>query len=118
MTSEQQQRGLDAETRAVRHMQCADFEILVRNFRCRLGELDIVARRDDLLVVAEVRLRTRADFGSAADSIGLRKRQRIIRTTRYLMLGKPALRHLRIRFDTLLLDSQEGPIDWIEDAFC
>src|SRR5579862_1987189 len=75
MTSERQQRGLDAETRAARHMQRADFEILLRNFRCRLGELDIVARRDELLVVAEVRLRTSADFGGAADSVTLRKRQ-------------------------------------------
>ncbi len=117
MTSERQQRGLDAETRAARHMRRADFDILLRNFRCRLGELDIVARRDDLLVVAEVRLRTSADFGGAADSVTLRKRQRIIRTTRYLLVGKPALRRLQIRFDTLLLDAQDGPIDWIENAF-
>jgi putative endonuclease len=116
-TMDRQQRGIAAEERAARHMQQAGFEILVRNFRCRLGELDIVAQRHDLLVVAEVRLRTHADFGGAAGSVTARKRMRIVRTARYLLLGKPALRQLKIRFDALLLSTPEGPIDWIEDAF-
>ena len=98
-------------------MQQAGFEILLRNFRCRLGELDIVAQRDDLLVVAEVRLRTHPGFGGAAGSITARKRLRIVNCSRYLLLGRPALRYLRIRFDTLLLTTQAGPIEWIEDAF-
>ena len=117
MTSSRQHSGIDAEERAALHMRQAGFEILLRNFRCRLGELDIVAQRDDLLVVAEVRLRTRVDFGGAAASITARKRTRIVNCARYLLLGRPALRNLRIRFDALLLSARDGPIDWIEDAF-
>jgi len=117
VTIDRQQRGLAAEERATLQMQQAGFEILLRNFRCRLGELDIVARRGALLVVAEVRLRSRSDYGGAAASITARKRLRIVRAARYLLLRRPALNGLRIRFDTLLLSAQDGPIDWIEDAF-
>jgi putative endonuclease len=117
VTIDRQQRGLAAEERATQYLRQAGFDILLRNFRCRLGELDIVARRGALLVIAEVRLRTRSDFGGAADSITAGKRRRIVQATRYLLVRQPALRRLQIRFDTLLLDTQEGDIDWIDDAF-
>jgi putative endonuclease len=76
-----------------------------------------VARRDRLLVIAEVRLRTRAEFGGAPASITAAKRGRILRATRYLLLCRPALSELTIRFDALLLQAADGPIEWIEAAF-
>jgi putative endonuclease len=111
------QLGQAAEDRATQHLEQAGYRILLRNFRCRRGEIDIVAQRARLLVLAEVRLRTRADYGGAAASITHRKRQRIINTARYLLCREPTLRRLTVRFDTLLLNSVEGEIDWIEDAF-
>ena len=91
--------------------------ILARNFRCRAGELDIVARCDRLLIVAEVRLRTSQDFGGAAASITEPKRRRIVRATSYLLMRRPDLAQLTVRFDALLLDTVDGPIDWIQSAF-
>jgi putative endonuclease len=114
---DRQQLGLAAEERAALQLQQTGYQILLRNFRCRLGELDIVARRGELLIVVEVRLRSRQDFGGAGASITSAKRRRIIRATRYLLVRRPALSRLQIRFDTLLLNSQDGTIDWIEDAF-
>ena len=95
----------------------AGFRIVLRNFRCRAGELDIVARRSTLLVIAEVRLRTRSDYGGAGASITRRKRLRIVTTARYLLHRRPALASLTIRFDTLLFDGPDGALEWIEDAF-
>ena len=90
---------------------------MARNYRCRLGELDIVARRGALLVIAEVRLRSNRAFGGPAASVGAAKRARIVRATRYLLLRQPQLARLEVRFDTLLLTAIDGPIEWIEAAF-
>jgi putative endonuclease len=82
-----------------------------------MGELDIVARRAGLLVIAEVRLRSRPEFGGAAASIDPAKRACIVRAARHLLRCRPALARLAIRFDALLLAAADGPIEWIEGAF-
>jgi putative endonuclease len=114
---DRQQAGRAAEARAVQVLQQAGFTLVARNFRCRLGEIDIVARRAQLLVIAEVRLRSRQEFGGAAASINPGKRRRIVRAARYLLRTQPALARLAVRFDALLLSAADGPIEWIEAAF-
>jgi len=114
---ERQRLGSAAEERAARLLQLAGYDILVRNFRCRMGELDIVARRGTLLVIAEVRLRSSSRFGGAGASITAAKRARIVRAARFLLARQPRLAALVVRFDTLLLASWDGPIEWIEGAF-
>jgi putative endonuclease len=109
--------GAAAEARAAELLRAAGYLIVARNFRCRMGELDIVARRDRLLVIAEVRLRRSGRFGGAAASVGAAKRARIVRATRYLLMREPRLARLAVRFDTLLLADGDGPIEWIESAF-
>jgi putative endonuclease len=111
------QLGNAAEARAASLLEQAGFTILERNHRCRAGELDIVARRAQMLVIAEVRLRTGTAFGGAAASITASKRARIVRATRYLLHCQPALAALAVRFDVLLLSDADGPIEWIEGAF-
>jgi putative endonuclease len=111
------QLGADAEERAAQLLRSAGYAIVARNYRCRLGELDIVARRGALLVIAEVRLRSNRAFGGPAASVGAAKRARIVRATRYLLLRQPQLARLEVRFDTLLLTAIDGPIEWIEAAF-
>jgi putative endonuclease len=115
--SERMWRGGAAEGRAARMLADAGFELVVRNYRCRMGELDLVARRGPLLVIAEVRQRTRADFGGAAASITARKRRRIVRAAGHLLQARPALARLAVRFDALLVDGADGPLEWIEAAF-
>lgn len=117
MIIDRHQLGIQAEERAARQMQDAGYQILARNFHCRLGELDIVARCGPLLIVAEVRLRSSGRFGGAAASVTAAKRARIVRATRYFLAYRPHLAALMVRFDTLLLDAVDGPIDWIEGAF-
>jgi putative endonuclease len=115
--SERMRRGRAAEVRAARMLAGAGFTLLACNYRCRMGELDLVARRGQLLVIAEVRERSRADFGGAAASITAAKRRRIVRAARHLLLCRPALARLAVRFDALLVDGADGPLEWIEAAF-
>jgi putative endonuclease len=114
---ERQRLGSAAEERAAQLLRQAGYAIVARNFRCRMGELDIIARRGGLLVIAEVRLRSSARFGGPAASISAAKRARMVRAARYLLMRQPRLATLAVRFDTLLLTSSSGPIEWIEDAF-
>ena len=66
-----------------------------------------------------MRLRSRADFGGGAASVDGRKRQRILRTSRHLLMMRPALARLRARFDVLDLKPAESGYDiqWIRGAF-
>jgi putative endonuclease len=114
---DRQRLGSDAEERAVLLLLQAGYRIMARNFRCRMGELDIIARRGRQLVIAEVRLRSSSGYGGAAASISAAKRARLVCAARYLLMLRPELADLVVRFDTLLLSSSAGPIEWIQDAF-
>ncbi|HEX4023781.1 MAG TPA: YraN family protein [Steroidobacteraceae bacterium] len=112
-----QRLGAQTEQLAARVLQQAGFVILERNYRCRGGELDLVARRGTLLVIAEVRLRSSEAFGGAAQSITAAKRRRILRAARHLLQRRSRLAMLTVRFDALLAANAAGPIEWIEAAF-
>jgi len=115
--TERQRLGEQAEQLAAQVLEQAGFVILERNYRCRGGELDLVARRGAVLVIAEVRLRSSDAFGGAAASITAAKRRRILHAARHLLLWRPQLAALSVRFDALLARSAAGPIEWIEAAF-
>jgi putative endonuclease len=114
------QRGLDCETLAVSHLQERGVEVLARNLRCRSGELDIVARENRVLVIVEVRQRTKGDFGGALESVNWRKQRKIILATRYFLQAHREWRGLQLRFDIIAVD---GPLrgvhqlKWVKDAF-
>ncbi len=114
--------GRIAEDMAAAELERRGATILLRNFSRRTGELDIVAIERGVLVVTEVRLRSRADFGGAAASIDARKQLRIVRTTRQLLQMRQDLARLPVRFDVALVApaaSAEAPwaLEWISQAF-
>ncbi len=121
--TERQQVGRSAEDRAVRLLEAAGLTILVRNYLCRMGELDIVALADTaagaatLLVIAEVRMRASSDYGGAAGSITYAKQRRIVLATRHLLAARPQLQKLPIRFDVVLVPSGAAAPEWLRAAF-
>jgi putative endonuclease len=114
---DRQQIGQDAEDRAADFLQQAGADILLRNYRCRRGELDIVARQNSMLIIAEVRLRSRDDFGGAAASITWRKQRRIVSAARHLLASQRALAKLPVRFDALIVHADQRPVEWLKSAF-
>ena len=107
--------GGAAEAAAADFLALQGLSLLQSNYRCRLGEIDLVLRDGPTIVFAEVRLRTNTSFGSAADSIDARKRSRIIAAALHYLAGKP---EMPCRFDVVLLDRLVPPrIEWIRDAF-
>jgi len=112
---ERRSAGQCAENSACAFLESQGFTIVTRNFLRRVGELDVVARAGDLLVVAEVRMRASDQFGGAAASIGRAKQRRIAATAGLLLQHHPELRRCRVRFDVILV--RDGGIEWLKHAF-
>ena len=108
-----QEAGARAEEIAARFLAEQGLQVVARNFRTRLGEIDVVARDGATLVFVEVRLRTRDDYGGALESIDGNKRRRIVAAANgYLaLLG----REPPCRFDVITVEERSA--HWIRAAF-
>jgi putative endonuclease len=107
--------GKSAENLAAAYLARHGLALLERNYRCRMGEIDLILRERDTLVFAEVRLRHRGDFGGAAASVTSAKQARLRATARHYLMGKT---ERPCRFDVVLLDRlQTDAIEWIKNAF-
>ncbi|MBE0614813.1 MAG: YraN family protein [Burkholderiales bacterium] len=107
--------GARAEALAADFLQRSGLRLIERNYRCRLGEIDLILAEGSVLVFVEVRLRRDPAFGGAAASITAAKRQRILMAARHYLAGKP---ERSCRFDVILLDALRADrVEWIKDAF-
>jgi putative endonuclease len=110
--------GAWAEQRATECMASAGLTIVARNYRCRMGELDIVALDRGVLVIAEVRLRADERFGGGAASVTFAKQRRLRRAAAHLLATHPAYARLPARFDVLVVPAQaRAPVQWLRGAF-
>ncbi len=108
-------RGAPAENLAAAFLERQGLSILERNYRCRFGEIDLVASSGAALVFVEVRARESGAFGGAAGSITAAKRRRIVAAARHY-LAKHRVRRA-CRFDVVLIQGREQEIEWLTDAF-
>ena len=107
--------GEDAERLAAAYLEAHGLRVIARNYRCRFGEIDLIAQDGRVVVFVEVRHRRSAAFGGAAASITATKRRKILRAARHYLAGRtpaPAC-----RFDALLLQGATPGVEWIRDAF-
>ncbi|HEY0766866.1 MAG TPA: YraN family protein [Steroidobacteraceae bacterium] len=120
MLTSRQQSGRRAEELAADFLRAQGFDILQRNYLRRLGELDIIARRAGVLVVAEVRTRGSGAYGGAAASVDRRKQRRITRAAEALLQQRADLASLAVRFDVIVVSDPNGAaprIEWLQHAF-
>jgi putative endonuclease len=107
--------GVDAEALAASFLEARGLQIIARNYRCRLGEIDLVARDGATTVFVEVRRRASSAFGGAAASITSKKRLKLLKAARHYL---SRLRTMpQCRFDALLIEGEPPRIEWIRDAF-
>ncbi len=98
--------GAAAEARAARYLVRHGYELVERNYRCRTGELDIIAREGDVLAFVEVRSRASARYGHALAAISPAKQRQVARVAAfYLAFRRPQL--ARCRFDVVALTGDE-----------
>jgi putative endonuclease len=107
------QQGQSYEDAACNWLQQQGIVVVERNWQCRMGEIDIIARQAQQLLFVEVRARNSNRFGGAAASITPNKRKKLERTAQlYLQqfTQTPAC-----RFDALLFE--QGQWQWLQNIF-
>ncbi|MBQ9333796.1 MAG: YraN family protein [Lachnospiraceae bacterium] len=85
------------------------------NYRTRYGEIDIIGYDGDVLVFFEVKYRSGAAAGYAAEAVDMRKQYRICRVSDYYMMEHHIGTDRQVRYDVIAIDGDK--IDWIENAY-
>jgi len=101
------QAGAAGEDLACRHLEGQGFLILARNFRCRSGEIDVVARDGETTVFVEVKDRAGRSHGEGHESVTMGKRRRVVRAAR-LYAASHGLSERPIRFDVVSIERDGG----------
>jgi putative endonuclease len=99
--------GLSAESRAAAYLVAKGYRIVARRFKTSVGEVDIVARRRDVLVFVEVKARNTLD--DAAFAVLPRQQQRIVAAAGAWLAGHPEDVESAIRFDAILVAPRSIP---------
>jgi putative endonuclease len=120
MSTPRKEAGDAAEQAAFEYLIERGLKPLIRNYRCRGGEIDLVMMDRDVLALVEVRLRRNSLFGGAAASVTKSKQQRISIASRHLLMTRRELTRYRARFDVIAIQGKskdDFQIEWIKDAF-
>ncbi|HEY4319473.1 MAG TPA: YraN family protein [Herbaspirillum sp.] len=105
--------GDSAEDRALAYLQRQGLRLRSRNFRCKVGEIDLIMSERDTLVFIEVRKRSSMRYGGAAGSVTPAKQARLIRAAHYYLARYRAMPPCR--FDVIAFEREE--MSWLKDAF-
>lgn len=106
--------GIWAEQAATRALEERGYRIIERNYRCKCGELDIVAYDGTTLVFIEVRSRSNAEHGHAAEMVGKKKQRQVAKVALYYLCERDPL-YVEARFDVVAITGGELVI--FRDAF-
>jgi len=107
-------RGEKSEQLACQYLLKQGLHLVDKNFRCKYGELDLIMKDSETLVIVEVRFRKSNKYGGALESISKKKQSRIITTTQYFISSNKI--NSQVRFDVITMSS-DTDINWIKNAF-
>lgn len=113
-------RGAHWERVALEHLVSRGLERVAENFRCRLGEIDLVMLDGDCLVFVEVRFRRANRFAGAAASVDGHKQRKLVRTAAAFLARHPEYCDRTMRFDVVAFDAANDDqcrLQWLKDAF-
>ncbi len=105
-------RGLLAEAFSVVWLRLLGYRVIARRLRTPVGEIDILARRRDVLAVVEVKARQTSR--AALESLTPRQRGRLQRAAQWLIAGRPDLAELKVRFDVIAIAPWRLPVRIID----
>ena len=118
MTEPRQAVGKAGEEAAVQYLRQHGYRILERNYRCRFGEIDLIARDGSMLAFVEVKTRRSQAYSPAAEAVTFQKQRHLIKASQtYLMQTKKTDELCRFDVVTVDMDAQQPHIELIKDAF-
>lgn len=116
-----QTAGQAAEGWALTHLEEYGLHLLARNWRCRLGELDLVMLDGDTVVFVEVRYRSHNAWGGAESSVDARKRARVSAAAQVFLQQHPRWAQHPCRLDVVAISPAgrlaPAQLNWIRSAF-
>lgn len=121
MNDRRKERGRIGESAALTHLRSIGYMLIEKNWRCKTGEIDLVMRYGDTLIIVEVRTTSSTRFGQGFESVDYRKQMRLRQLATTYMQFRKWNNDVDIRFDvvSVLLDKNERvlSIKHIPNAF-
>jgi putative endonuclease len=111
-----QQIGALAEQCAETYLRHQGLKFISRNYRCKLGEIDLIMRDQNCVVFVEVRSRNNANYGTSAETINIFKQKKLIKAATFYLISHKLWEKTSSRFDVVSIDNK-NEIDWIKNAF-
>jgi putative endonuclease len=120
--------GTQIEDLVCNYLQQQKLKLITRNYKCRLGEIDLIMYDQTTLVFIEVRYRQQLNFGSSLESVNLIKQNKIIKTAEYYLLSQQLSEEISCRFDVVgvkpmseklsnISKLDPAQVEWIKNAF-
>lgn len=106
--------GSEYEKKAAEYLKASGCSICEMNYRCRFGEIDMIARDGKYLVFTEVKYRSDTGKGLPQEAVDYRKQRKISRVADYYLMCKHMM-GLPCRFDVIAILGED--IQWLKDAF-
>ncbi len=118
MESQKQILGKEGERIAERYLKKKGYRLVERNYRCPVGELDLIALDRRVIVFVEVKTRTDDRFGGPLESVHWRKQQKMIKAAQFF-LSQQRLHQREARFDVIGISfvDREPVVEHIQNAF-
>lgn len=111
----QREVGTKQESRAAEYLETLGYQILERNFRCRFGEIDLIAKQDKTYAFIEVKYRTSPVAGDPAGAVDRKKQKKISKTADYYRVLRQLPSDQPFRFDVVA--ETPGKIQVYTNAF-
>lgn len=109
--------GTDAEIQALRYLKNQGLRFIEKNYRSRMGEIDLIMQENEKLVFIEVKARSSRQFGEGFLGVHWSKQQKIIKTASLYIQRFNMHNTEAVRFDVISFDGIPPVITWIKDAF-
>ncbi|NIQ15190.1 MAG: YraN family protein [Candidatus Dadabacteria bacterium] len=117
MKTDSRQKGKKGEDLACKYLKKDKYKILEKNFRCKQGEIDMIAEdRAGVLCFIEIKARSREDYGSAIEAVTPSKQKKLLATA-FIYLENKKIRSKDMRFDIVSIDLNTQEIYLITNAF-
>lgn len=110
------QAGQRGETVAASFLEKEGIRILMKNFRCKYGEIDLIAKDQNVFLIVEVKMRSTNRQGFACEAVDWRKQRKICRTYDYFRMKYQISDFIPVRFDVIEIDKEDN-CHWIQNAF-
>ncbi len=107
--------GATKEEQAAKWLESRGFTILETNFRCRFGEIDLIAQKENTIIFIEVKYRKNSFSGYAEEAVAFSKQKKICSTADYFRMKHGLTEEFGFRFDVIAINA--GYLKHYENAF-